>query len=563
MIIKEESLDESMSGDTKEKTGEQSWEEITQAINTNLDADVNQAGQKLDKLERLVQERKAKPNARHRQNQRQVPPPRISEEWHELQEENIFENPLMRKLQRSFLSIKSPLRLRLLSLAIFPKNSIIKRRSLIYWWIGEGLVSQRGDKTAEQVGEEVYDELLKEGLIEPDDNDPSPLMNRCKMNPLIRYMLMLVAEAAGFFYFPSKNEMSPENEMSPGLETLQKCSLSSSHLRLLEGAADDPQDKHLAKNEDVRTVFNVNQQYLSLQHHSLSDMKKLVVLQLGRWQHSPMYHIEVDNQKFLDELGVHHKHLKFLSLRGISRITSLPDSIVQLVNLEILDLRACHNLEKLPEDIASLKKLTHLDVSECYLIERMPKGTEKLASLQVLKGFVIGTARKNPCRISDLRKLTKLRRLSIYIGRGAARWEEQFAPLKEVTSLRSLTISWGVTSPELPSRPEMNPFLPQQLEKLELIGIPEASISKWLNPQELKNLKKLYIIGGKLASWDHQQQNEQWSVEILRLKHLKEFRIGNKEDVLKKFPRLGYFERSKCGDDDIVWYKRRVGEKGF
>ncbi|KAF8009988.1 hypothetical protein BT93_J0847 [Corymbia citriodora subsp. variegata] len=309
-------------------------------------------------------------------------------------------------------------------------------------------------------------------------------------------------------------------------------------------------------------MFNVNQQYLSLQPHLLSNMKQLAVLQLGRWQHSPKYHIEVADQKFLDDLGVHHKHLKFLSLRGISRITTLPNSIVELVSLEILDLRACHNLEKLPEDIASLKKLTHLDVSECYLIERMPKGTEKLSSLQVLKGFVIGTARKNPCRISDLRKLNKLRRLSISIGRGAAIRDVEFASLKEVASLRSLTISWGVTSPGQLSL-EINPFLPQQLEKLELIGMPVKSTPKWLNPHELKNMKKLYIIGGELASWDHQQQNEQWSVEILRLKHLTKLSIGNEEDVLKKFPQLEYFEKINCADHDILWYRSTAVEKGL
>ncbi|KAL3719078.1 hypothetical protein ACJRO7_004081 [Eucalyptus globulus] len=430
----EKSPNESMSGDTKDNTKEQ-LEVIKQAIHS-LDTDVNLS----DELERLVQDyKKAKLKLKHRQNPRQVPPRIISEEWNNTQQkEDIFEKPLMRNLHLSFREINdSQLRLCLLSLAIFPENTIIKKRSLIYWWIGEGLVSQGGDKTAEQVGEKVYNELLKQGLIEPDDNDRSPLMNRCKMNPLIRYMLISVAEEVGFF-FPSKDNNTPED--------LRNCSLSSSHLRLIVGGEDSPQYEKLAKDEEVSTVFNVNKQYLNLPHHWLSNMRKLKVLQLGRWQHSPMHHIEVDDQKFLDELGVHHKHLKFLSLRGISRITSLPDSIVQLVNLEILDLRACHNLEKLPKDIAYLKKLTHLDVSECYLIERMPKGTEKLSSLQVLKGFVVGTARKNPCMISNLQKLTKQRRLSIYIGHGVARWEEQFESLKGVASLCSLTISWGVTS---------------------------------------------------------------------------------------------------------------------
>ncbi|KAF8020155.1 hypothetical protein BT93_G0763 [Corymbia citriodora subsp. variegata] len=548
----EKALDESTSDDTKDKTKVQSWEEIMQAIRNILD--INMSEDKLVELEDLVQKyREVKSSSKHQLNQRKVPPPIFSGQWRERAKES--KNLLIRKLQLNQSNTWNfQLKLCLLSFTIFPENSIIKKRSLIYWWIGQGLVLQRGGKMAEQVGEEVYNELLKQGQIEPDDNDLSPPMNRCKMHPLIRYMLISEAEEAGFFYFESKDKTSPEEN--------QNYSLKSSCMRLIVDGEDEQKYGHLAKDGEVRTVFNVNKQYLSLKPGSLSNMKQLIVLQLGRWQHSPKYHIEVDDKKFLEDLGVHHKNLKFLSLRGISRVTTLPDSIVQLVSLEILDLRACHNLEKLPEDIASLKKLTHLDVSECYLIERMPKGIEKLSSLQVLKGLVIGTVRKNPCRISDLQKLTKLRRLSIYIGRGAAISDAEFASLRDVESLCSLTISWGVTSQALQSSVATIQFLPKQLEKLELIGIPVASRPTWLDPHELKNMKKLYIIGGKLEIWDSQQQNEQWSVEILRLKHLKNLRIGNKRDVLKKFPRLKYFARINCADNDISWYKSWAVEKG-
>ena len=124
-------------------------------------------------------------------------------------------------------------------------------------------------------------------------------------------------------------------------------------------------------------------------------------MQLGRWQDSPSHHIEVGSQEFLKELR-DQEFLLYLSLRGISRISELPPSIAQLESLEILDLKACHNLETLPNYISSMKHLTHLIVSQCYFLEGMPKGIEKLTNLQVLKGFVISTSRKTPCRISDL-----------------------------------------------------------------------------------------------------------------------------------------------------------------
>lgn len=178
-------MDESMSGDTKDLTKVLSCEEITQAVHTNLDTNVNLSEDKLVKLENLVQNcGKVKSSSKHRQNLREVPPPIISNKWFELDTESKFKNPLLRNLQLSHHDKRSSqLKLCLLSFAIFPESSIIKKRSLIYWWIGQGLVSQSRDKMAEQVGEEVYDELLKQGLIEPDDNDPSPLMNRCKLHP--------------------------------------------------------------------------------------------------------------------------------------------------------------------------------------------------------------------------------------------------------------------------------------------------------------------------------------------------------------------------------------------
>ncbi|KAL7164526.1 hypothetical protein ACSBR2_040432 [Camellia fascicularis] len=109
------------------------------------------------------------------------------------------------------------------------------------------------------------------------------------------------------------------------------------------------------------------------------------------------------------------KQLRFLSLRGISLITELPQFISQVTNLKILDLKACHNLEVVPDWIGLLKSLTHLDVSECYFLDHMPEGLGSLSELQVLKGFIISDSKdKSSCTINDLTKLPKLRKLSIY-----------------------------------------------------------------------------------------------------------------------------------------------------
>ncbi|KAI8007236.1 Disease resistance RPP13-like protein 4 [Camellia lanceoleosa] len=265
-----------------------------------------------------------------------------------------------------------------------------------------------------------------------------------------------------------------------------------------------------------------------------------------RWQTSAKQPIEVENGDFLNNLGA-KKHLRYLSLQGISRITTLP-SIARCVNLEILNLRACHNLESLPSDIGSLRKLTHLDVSQCFLLEGMPKGIEKLSSLQVLKGFVIGHTKKNLSKLGDLVQLKKLRKLSIQVGSNAVIKEDELEEFKKIITFRVLTISWGKVA--LASK---NVFL---------ISTKVGDTSpEWLKPSNLEGLKKLYIRGGKLDAL-HLEENEKWKVKILRLKYLKNLKI-EAEFLQQNFPNLVYFEKFNCHEigrqsSELIQYEKNV-----
>ncbi|XP_047171311.1 receptor-like protein 12 [Vigna umbellata] len=228
------------------------------------------------------------------------------------------------------------------------------------------------------------------------------------------------------------------------------------------------------KNFSLRNIFNIGASYLNFGQQWITDqLKNLEALQLGRWQDSPLHHIEVGSEEFLRELRT-LKQLKYLSLCGISRIFELPSSIVELKSLVILDLKACHNLERLPDDISSMKSLTHLIMSDCCLLEGMPKGIEKLSNLQVLKGFLITTSKKTPCRISDLvNNLRKLRRLSIRIGYEAVINDGEFESLASFSTLEHLKISWSVSDPGYVKIPIL---LPSGLKKLHLECFPGKSL---------------------------------------------------------------------------------------
>ncbi|KAK7333567.1 hypothetical protein VNO80_30342 [Phaseolus coccineus] len=272
-------------------------------------------------------------------------------------------------------------------------------------------------------------------------------------------------------------------------------------------------------------IFKVGASYLQFGPQSMAKMKHLKALQLGRWLHaSPKHHIEANSEEFLKELR-DQKDLTYLSLRGISRISELPNSIFQLQRLETLDLKACHNLETLPDDIASMGNLIHLNLSQCYLLDRMPKGIEKLSKLEVLKGFVIGSPDKTPSKISDLAPLSKLKQLSIHIRSGAMIQDIEFERLREFSELEKLKISWGVLDTRYCER---QVSLPPKLKKLHLEGFPGQDMSEWLKPDKIvTSLCELYITGGKLQSMDLQgYAHGSCSLQIIRVKYLQHLNIN-------------------------------------
>ncbi|KAH6810019.1 hypothetical protein C2S51_027802 [Perilla frutescens var. frutescens] len=333
----------------------------------------------------------------------------------------------------------------LLSLTVFPAKTAIKKRPLIYWWMGEGLVKE------EIEGDNIFEELLKKGYIRPTTTTSFTVYP-----PVRRFLMSRI----------SKGEHISNGE--------QRALLGPNHTS--------------GENEDqlVVTVLNVGQKYLGTKlENSLTKWRKLQAAQLGRWQDSATHHIEAeqDFDRIFDALAS-QKQLKYLSLRGISRIETLPRSIKKLTTLEILDLRACHNLEKLPREISELKKLTHLDVSECYLLDSMPKGLERLSHLQVLKGFVVSDS----CKIRDVaQNLKKLRKLSMRVGNQG---KDKLAGIGDFKDLKILTISWGSVSPHQPSV-----SLPQSLIKLDLRSVPFEELPEWLKPDNL-TLERFYIKGG-------------------------------------------------------------------
>ncbi|CAL5327835.1 hypothetical protein CsSME_00007650 [Camellia sinensis var. sinensis] len=466
--------------------------------------------------------------------------------FYSLRNQPQFDYPTAREvIQVSDLSFP-PIKEFLKFFRIFPEMATIKKRFMIYWWIGrEHLYNFVMWQTAEDTVNQILDALTAMGFIEPIYKNCGLVVDSYRMPPYIRSALNIEPEWYGFDYFPDR------------------C------LTCWNGC-----------------IFNIDAAIIDGRHEIIFKRgTNLKYAYLGRWQSSVTHHIEVPDIKIFNALK-NMKQLRFLSLRGISLITELPQFILQLTELRILDLKACHNLEVIPDWIGLLKNLTHLDISECYLLNHMPKGLGALSNLGVLKGFIIGNSNdKKSCTINDLTKLSKLRKLSISTSMKEFPTDLQLRHLQRLKFLQKLKISWSGCilrgkiddSPkqaqlfskrttltrsfveqhdlELPSSVK----LPSSLQKLELECFPEIDTPRWLRFNNLNNLKKLYIRGGLLRKLD---KIVAFNVEMLQLKYLSDFQM-RWMDLRRLFPRLIYLEKVECPslnyfpcDQNGVWLRK-------
>ncbi|KAF3451585.1 hypothetical protein FNV43_RR07680 [Rhamnella rubrinervis] len=478
----------------------------------------------------------------------------------------------------TYSNLEVTLKLCLLCFSVFPENAIIKKKVLVHWWVGEGFIdsSSSGGKTVEEMGNGYFKDLIAKRIIEPVYKKRRPGADSCKMEPSIRYAVIMLAERAGFINFDCDG--NPTANFS---DCRRACLVRTGDGSSVEELT---YSFHL-KQGNIETLFNVSEPYLNFDSYWFSKMKYVKVLQLGRWKSSVKHLIEVKDSEFLKGLK-YMKHLRYLSLRGVSRITELPESICKLSNLRILNLNGCRDLEKLPDGIGLLEKLTHLDMYECYLISHMPKGLALLSELQVLKGFVIGEPNSGSqyCKLGDLTKLEKLKTLRIHVDKkSTCTAERELSCLGKFKNLRSLSISWSrIYDSSIPQKglqrmisktlarsvksirhprvapASQSPTVP--LEKLNLHYFPHSVMPEWLMPGGLKDLKKLYIRGGELSNL-RLEDRCQWTVKVLRLKFLSQLKMDWPE-LRALFPNLVYMEKFNCPqlsflpcDESGVWKK--------
>ncbi|XP_074566372.1 uncharacterized protein LOC141822983 [Curcuma longa] len=456
-------------------------------------------------------------------------------------EQKLQKSPAWAHLKLVVDSLDPLLKNCLFTLTVFPPNVNIKKRLLLHWWMGEGFVRCIKD------GKGCFDQLVGKGLVVPVGKRHCGKHHYCRVQSWLRPLLVAVSNTNGFLDYDEAGKPTDDCSFSHRL-----CLLPRPHQELAS-----PKDR--MADSRLMTVYNVGNLQPKFPPEWLLNKKQLTTLQLGWWRKDDKKRppLAFSDNEFLSGLGK-CSGLRYLSLRGISRLERLPHhSVEKLRKLVVLDLRACHNLEKLPPNLGDAHRLQFLDVSDCTLLDQMPKTLASLSELEVLKGFVVCDYwNKNCCQIGDLLKLTKLRKLSITTSREFN--DREVVKLSElINGLTSLTVTWGVVTKEENTTKRkaekenahsgdknLKFTFPSKLEKLELRCFNEQRLPKWIVPDKLKNLKKLYMTGGLLKSLKD-AQGKTWCVKVLRVRFLPNLQ-DDWESITTWFPDLNCVEKSKC-----------------
>ncbi|KAM0866861.1 hypothetical protein ACQ4PT_042364 [Festuca glaucescens] len=527
-------------------------------------------------------------------------------QWAEERLEMILEDACMMLLESEFRNRLDGKQQRcLLTFSIFPLGSEVKKQAVTYWWQGSTRFKLTPEKGAGNA-DEIFKTLSGEGFLEPINNRCSGVIHGCLVNPLVHWMVKRMArekDLADLDSCGSPADGQPKSEvlcLTAGNRGKMQMLRDDDDARIKPKVPHDgsvtagwPSEDQLKKDkleaeklqtaillieyERKKVILNISAHVYRLPKALLIKLAdQLEVLQLGRWGNSDDHTcMEVEALESLSAIGK-LKNLRYLSVRGLSRLTELPSELRRLRRLAILDARGCQSLVIVPSaTVQKLKGLTHLDLTECYMLEHIGRGVSALSELRVFKGFVfgVGKRRRDACRLQHLAKLKKLRKLNLNVTTDANVEKDEMAQLGKLAGLVSLTVTWGERPSVLLATDDTHEHrlrellkrwtglvLPPLLEKLDVRCYPqrELPVGTWLNGH--RNLKKLYVRGGEVEELDIPIDNK---IETLRLRYLNKFRMNWTNELI---PMLnGNMKRIKCVevvDKDLKVMRNQTKGKG-
>ncbi|XP_023729297.1 putative disease resistance protein RGA4 [Lactuca sativa] len=282
--------------------------------------------------------------------------------------------------------------------SIFKKDKVMKRKELVRLWMGLGLVQadEEKNKEMEDVGNDIFQILVRNSLFQDVERDEYGHITRCSMHDLV-------------------------HDLSLSLSKHQS-------LCLVDAKTDDiaciPRVKHLSfyqklnKDDEVKAKVSM---------FSERDT-------LARSLHTLLIKGEVEKKFSFQPL----KCMRILKLKRCG-IEKIDNSIGELVHLRYLNL-SYNKIRVLPESIGKLYHLQTLKLTED--IEQFPEAMRNLISLRYFMGN-----KKIPANIVG--PLTSLRKLSsIKVLRRKGCGIEELRHLNNLTGSLSISHLENVSSKE-------------------------------------------------------------------------------------------------------------------
>ncbi|KAK1364498.1 putative disease resistance protein RGA3 [Heracleum sosnowskyi] len=335
---------------------------------------------------------------------------RTEQEWSRIQNSEIWklEGPLS-SLRLSYDNLPySSLKRCFAYCSIIPKDSDIFKDQLIQIWMALGFLSGDGGVLMEDIGNQYFDILLWNCLLQDVERDEYGNIYLCKMHDLVHDLALDVSSD----YSATVTTSQDINKVSKALYVRLEGS-GNLNTNILKVRFDSVQALYAEAN-----VFNA----------ALPNLEHLRVLVLNSF--GKLLPSSIENLKYL-------KHLDISSCRGIGY--KLPIYITRLYNLQTLRISVLHEL---PEKFCNLINLRHL-VTDDSATRYMFIGIERLTCLQTMPPFVV--SRDQNCLVGQLGGLKNLRgRVSLYDLDEVTNFEEASkAKLCEKSNILHLELKWN------------------------------------------------------------------------------------------------------------------------
>jgi len=334
---------------------------------------------------------------------------KINDDFHVYLTTERENNSVVASLRLSYDELPTHLKQCLMCFSVYPNNFEISGEQMVHWWVGEGLIRGRDNRTATELGFDYLSELVSRCLVEVvHRRGYDGRVYSCKMHDLVRDMTIQIAKDEAFCSFDEQGR--------------QKLTQDSRWFGV--NSVMDP--KSLKKSSRLRALI-----LQSSTPVSLWNVKSLMSLRVLDFSYCKLDRINVED--LLDKISS-LKRLACLNLSGVAGNIEPPSSIQKLRNLQILVLRRC---TKLHPSITSLKKLIILDLGSCPL-QYLPRGLEKLIYLQELSGFrVASQSNTQGCRLNALLGLKQLRVLQMSINNESEISEDEWNVLSQLDKPRN------------------------------------------------------------------------------------------------------------------------------